>query len=142
MKFQRRYQPWSLRFEQRLALNVRRFRRVCRGGDGIFGVAEIAAGFLGNAIHAGVKGCLPVPTGIASGSGERRGTVGVIVKVCRHALLPECNPFVEKSLIIIEDANPHHSVDHAQFPVAIGAGSIFDHRLDHVPKHVLERLNV
>src|SRR5579859_5952799 len=80
MKFQCGHQSWRLGFKQCPALNVSCFCRMCGGRDGIFGVAEVAASFLGDSIHAGVKRRLPIPTRIPARRWLRRGPIGVIVE--------------------------------------------------------------
>src|SRR5579884_2518296 len=105
-------------------------------------MAEVAAGFLGDAIDAGVKDSLSVPAWIATRRWLMGGTVGVIVKIGRNALLPKGDGMAKERVIIVKHGDGHHAVNHAEFPVAVTSRPVLDHGLNYIAQHVLKGLNI
>ena len=98
------------------ALNVGGCGDVDGGGDAVFGVAEVAAGLLGDAVEGGVEDGLSVPGGFVVGAGEGMGMVaveGLVVEVGGDSLAPHGDGVVEEGAVVGEDGDSDGAFDHA-----------------------------
>src|SRR5260221_9106574 len=96
MKFQSGFQTRLLCPVEIYPLNTGGLSSIHGCCDAVLGVSKVAAGFLCNTVDAGVENGLPVPI---QRSARRRHWIRPIkrkvIKVSRHALVPEGNRMIE-----------------------------------------------
>src|SRR6266511_4501943 len=132
-------EPGLLLAPQVHALDPRRLGTVERGVEAHRGVPEVPAGLLGQPVD---QRLLPVPVpgqgrpGLrAVRWGLRRRAVGREVDVRGYPAPPQRDRPVEGPPVVEEHRDAHQRVGHDQFPVAVGARALDQHRQVHGAQH-------